>query len=126
MTKVTINANGKSSPKKEFIRDFNVAFAKGNADFIIQHASNDIHWLIYGDKDLRGKEAFTKEINIMKDYTADEVIIHSIITHGSEGAVNGEMVMGDTTYAFCDMYTFQSAASMIIKDMKSYVVKLSK
>ena len=124
MTKITVNANLQNAPRKEFLKDFNIAFATGNADFIIDHVSDDILWTIYGDKEIAGKEPFTKEMNIMKDYTADEVLIHSIITHGKEAALNGEMKMGQKTYAFCDVYQFTSTTSNLIREMRSYVLPI--
>lgn len=35
MTKINIPFDCGNSPKREFIKQFNIAFAKGNADFII-------------------------------------------------------------------------------------------
>ncbi len=123
MTKITVHANLKNSTRKELLKDFNIAFATGNADFIVDHVSDDIKWTIHGDKQLVGKEQFKAAIDEMKDYVADEVVIHNIITHGAEAAANGEMSMGGETYAFCDVYRFTSAGSKLIKEMNSYVVK---
>ncbi|WP_420577664.1 nuclear transport factor 2 family protein [Ekhidna sp.] len=125
MTKITIKADCGNSPKKEFLKDFNVAFATGNAEFIIDNVSDDIRWYMYGDREFEGKADFAKEINIMKDYVADEVIVHSIVTHGAEAALNGEIKMSGKTYAFCDMYQFTSAGSNTIKEMRSYVIPTS-
>ena len=122
MTKITVTPDCGNAPRKEFLKEFNIAFATGNAAFIIEHADDNITWTIYGDKQIEGKEDFAKEINVMKDYIADEVVIHSIITHGREAALNGEMTMGDKTYAFCDVYQFTNTTSDIIKEMKSYVL----
>lgn len=124
MAKITNNANVGDSPVKGFISDFNIAFAQGDAGFIIKHVSDNIQWHIYGDKDIVGKEAFINEINIMKEYTADELVIHSIITDEAEGAINGEMKMGDQTYVFCDVYKFTDKTSQIISLINSYVIKI--
>ena len=124
MTKITVTPDCGNAPRKEFLKDFNIAFATGDADFIIQHVSDTIEWNIYGDKHIIGKENFIKEINSMKDYTADEVVIHSIITHGREAALNGEMKMGDKTYAFCDVYRFTNTTSDMITRMDSYVLPI--
>lgn len=126
MTKITVNASFKNAPNKEFIKDFNIAFATGNADFIIDHVSDDIFWVIYGDKEISGKEHFSKEINAMKEYVADQVMIHSIIIQGTEGACNGEMTMGDKTYVFCDVYKFADHNTNTIKEMRSYVLPIEK
>ena len=124
MTKITVKPDCGNAPRKEFLKDFNIAFATGKADFIINHVSDEIEWNIYGDKHISGKEAFIREVNIMKDYTADEVVIHFIITHGLEAALNGEMKMGDKTYVFCDVYRFTNTTSDIIKRMDSYVIEV--
>ena len=124
MTKININADCGNSPRKEFLKELNIAFAKGNADFIVDHASEDIIWTIHGDKNIIGKEAFSEEIHVMKQYTADEMTLHNIITHGREASANGEMRMGDATYAFCDVYRFTNTTSMILKEMQSYVIKV--
>lgn len=126
MTKITVTPDCKNSPRKSFLKEFNVAFATGNADFVIEHVSDDINWIIYGDKAIHGKDDFVKEINIMKDYKADELVIHQIITHGNEASLNGEMKMGEKTYAFCDVYRFINTTSMTIKEMHSYVIETEK
>ncbi|TRX59209.1 nuclear transport factor 2 family protein [Fulvivirga sp. M361] len=125
MTKITVTPDCKNAPRKQFLKDFNIAFATGDADFIIRHVNDDIRWNIYGDKHIEGKDHFVKEMNIMKDYTADEVVIHSIITHGREAAVNGEMKMAGKTYAFCDVYRFTNTTSETIRQMDSYVLPIT-
>ena len=125
MTKITIQADYRNTPKKEVLKDFNVAFATGDSEYIIQQVSEDIRWIIYADNKLiEGKNQFTAEMNIMKNYIADELIIHSIIIQDNEGSVNGKMRMGDKVYAFCDVCTFVSGDKNIICEMKSYVHKI--
>ncbi|MBL6447943.1 nuclear transport factor 2 family protein [Fulvivirga sp. 29W222] len=125
MTKITIKPDCGNAPKKTFIRDFNVAFAEGNAAFILDHVDENIRWCIYGDFDVSGKQSFKKGIDKMLAYPSPkELIIDSIVTHGSEAAANGLMVMEDTTFAFCDIYKFRSAGSRVLLDLKSFVVKV--
>ncbi|MEO1052087.1 MAG: nuclear transport factor 2 family protein [Bacteroidota bacterium] len=123
MTKITVKPDCGNAPRKAFLRDFNSAFAKGDAGFIIDHVSDDMLWIIHGDKTIKGKEAFANEINVMKDYVADELIIEHIITHGREASCNGVMKMGSKTYNFCDVYRFTNTTSLIIKEMYSYVIE---
>ncbi|EPR69121.1 hypothetical protein [Cyclobacterium qasimii] len=125
MTKITINTDCGNAPKKSFLKDFNIAFATGKAEYIIEHVSEDIVWEIYGDKSIQGKSQFSLEINAMKNWAADELILHAIITHGKEASVNGEIKMGSKTYVFCDVYRFTTASSTIIKEMHSYVIKIN-
>lgn len=124
MTKINIEADCRNLPKNEFLKDFNVAFATGNAQFICDHVSEDVRWTIFGDKEIVGKEQFVQEIDRMKEYIADEIIIHHIISHDKQGATNGQMIMDEQVYAFCDIYIFQSASSNLITHMQSYVVKI--
>lgn len=124
MTKIIIPFDCGNSPKREFIIEFNTAFAKGNADFIIEHVSDDIVWTIHGDKKIEGKESFSKEIHKMKEKVADEITLHSIITHGKEASANGEIKMGGKTYSFCDVYRFTNTTSKVIEIMDSYVISL--
>lgn len=123
MTRIIIRPDCDNAPKKEFLKEFNIAFAKGDVDFIINNVSDDIHWIIYGDKEIKGKDEFRIEMNIMKDYTADELQIHHILTHGKEASISGEMKMGNRTYAFCDLYEFTSAGNQKIRGMKTYIIK---
>lgn len=122
MTKINIPIDCDNSPKRKFIKEFNIAFAKGNADFIIDHVSDDIVWIIHGDKTIVGKEDFIKEIQIMQKKIADELTLKSIITHGREASANGEIKMNGNSYMFCDVYGFNSASGKIIKTMESYVI----
>lgn len=124
MTKFNIDIDCSNSPKKEFIKAFNIAYAKGDADFIIEHVSDEILWTIHGDKKIEGKKAFSEVIHKMKVHVADELTLHSIITNNDEGSVNGEIKIGNTTYAFCDVYSFDNSTHNRIKKMNSYVVKL--
>src|SRR5690606_4231394 len=122
MTKINIPTDCDNSPKKKFIKDFNIAFAKGDREFIIDHVSDDIIWLIHGDKKIEGKEDFIKEIRQMQNETADKLTLKSIITHGKEASANGEIKMNGNSYMFCDVYVFKSSSVKIIKTMESYVI----
>lgn len=124
MTKIISTPDCGNAPRKEFLKNFNIAFATGDADFIIAQVSDNIEWNIYGDKTISGKDSFAEEINSMKEHTADEVTIHSIITHGREASINGEMKMSDKTYAFCDVCRFTNTTSDVIKRMDSYVIRI--
>jgi len=123
MTKINVGVSFGHAPKKEFLKEFNVAFATGNSDFILAHVSEDILWNMHGDQQIKGYDAFKQSIESMKSHTADELSIHSIITHGKEAALSGEIKMGGKTYNFCDIYRFKSAGSTIIEQLDSYVVE---
>lgn len=111
-----------SGPKKEFLRDFNLAYGNGDTQFIIDSASDDIIWEIFGDRTISGKEQFALATKEMAKSETYELEIHSIITHGKEAAVRGKMTMNNKTYAFCDIYEFTSAGSSTISKMYTFVL----
>lgn len=58
MTKIISSPNCGNSPKMEFLKDFNIAFAKGNLEIIADSVTDDIVWNIIGDRKIEGKENF--------------------------------------------------------------------
>ncbi len=123
MTQIVTLPDVKNAPKKEFLRDFNIAFACGNAAFLVDHVSEDIVWQMHGDKTIEGKEAFAKAVDEMKAYVAESLIIRTLLTHGKDAAVNGEICVNGVVYVFCDVYQFVSAGSQILKRIDSYVIE---
>lgn len=123
MTKIISSPNCGNSPKMEFLKEFNIAFAKRDVAFITDSVTDDINWNIIGDKKIEGKEMFTVELEKMKSEKVSELVLEQILSHGKEGAVNGIMKMQDgKNYAFSDFYVFQGAKGTKIKSMTSYVI----
>lgn len=123
MTKINVIPDCGNAPRKTFLKEFNIAFATGDAAFIMEHVAENILWEMVGDKVISGKEAFSQAIQEMKDYTADELVIEQVITHGNTAALSGIIKMDGKTYEFCDVYEFTSAGKNILKHLKSYVIK---
>jgi len=125
MTKIVSSPNCGNSPKMEFIKEFNIAFANGNFEFITESVTDEIEWNIIGDKIIEGKEKFIKELEKMKSRKTAELIIDQILSHGKEAASNGIMKMQDgKRYAFSDFYKFQGAKGTQIKSIHSYVIEI--
>ncbi len=104
----------------EFLKEFNIAFAKGNLEFIAESITDNIIWNIIGDRKIEGKEKFTEELEKMKSEKATELIIDQILSHGKEGATNGIMKMENgKKYAFSDFYKFEGAKGAKIKSITS-------
>tara|TARA_R110002050_G_scaffold34230_1_gene86573 strand:+ start:13719 stop:14051 length:333 start_codon:yes stop_codon:yes gene_type:complete len=109
----------------EFIKQFNIAFAKWNATFLTNNVTDDIVWNIIGDKKIVGIEAFTEELEKMQSLQTSELIIDQILSHGKEGAANGVMIMENgNQYAFSDFYIFQGAKGEKIKAITSYCIEI--
>lgn len=109
----------------KFIKEFNIAFAKGDVEFILESVTDDIVWNIIGDKKIEGKETFTEILKKMKSEKAKELTFDHILSHGKEGATNGfiKMEKGEN-YAFSDFYQFSGAKGAKIKSITSYLIKL--
>ncbi len=126
MTKLTIHADCGTAPRKLALRDVNIAFAHSDVEAILDHFSDDIHWQIIGEADLRGKEAVRAALEAMKETVTTELRIDSIITHGPDAAVNGVITTEQGgAFAFCDIYRFTSASGKKINTMTSYVISLT-
>ena len=83
---------------------------------------NDICWRLVGDQPVVGKERFEMALQEMSRNKAVKLTRYSIITHGKEAAVNGEMKMEDgKTFGFSDFYEFSSVKSTKVKSIMSYV-----
>ena len=125
MHKITVNAGCDNAPKNELLRDLNIAFAHADVEGLLAFFSDDIRWQIIGETDICGKAAVRDALEAMKDVATRELVIHSIITHGREGAINGVITTeGGRSVAFCDVCQFASAAGTKIKTMKSYTIEI--
>lgn len=125
MTKIISSPNCGNSPKMEFLKDFNIAFAKGDVEIIVDSVTDEIIWDIIGDRKIEGKENFTQELEKMKSENVSELRIDQILSHGKEGAANGIIKMQNgKKYAFSDFYKFQGAKGATIKSITSYVIEI--
>lgn len=125
MTKIISSPNCGNSPKMEFLKQFNIAFAEGNIAYLTNHVIDDIVWNIIGDKKIEGIEAFREELEKMQSAKASELVLDQILTHGKEGAANGLMSMENgKQYAFSDFYIFQSAKGEKVKAITSYCIEV--
>jgi hypothetical protein len=126
MTKVVVGEDCGNSPKALLLRDLNIAFAKNNVPFILEHVTDDITWIMVGDQTIQGKANFAAVLERMKDNEVAEVRLDNIITHGDTGAVNGCLKMKDgNTYAFCDVYKFNGHSKAAkIREITSYNIEI--
>lgn len=125
MTKIISSPNCGNSPKMEFLKKFNIAFAKGDVAFITESVTEDIVWNIIGDKTIEGKEKFTEELEKMKSEKVSELVLEQILSHGKEGATNGTITLQNgKKYAFSDFYRFKGAKGEILKSINSYLIEI--
>lgn len=125
MTKITSSPDCGNSPKMAFLKEFNIAFAKEDVEFLIKSVTDEIVWNIIGDKKITGKQNFADELKNMKVNKITELALDQILSHGKEGAVNGIIKMhNEKRYAFSDFYQFNGAKGTKIKSITSYVIEI--
>jgi limonene-1,2-epoxide hydrolase len=122
--KIQAPADASSAPRKQFLVDFNKAFAESDVDYIISHVSEDVVWEMVGDKKVEGKEQMRSELESMAEWIPTELKIHSVITNGKEAAANGELSFPEEKVAFCDVYEFTNTKDNTIQYMRSYGLNL--
>lgn len=126
MTKISSSPNCGNSPKMEFLKNFNIAYSKGDLVYLSQCLTDDIVWNIVGHKLMEGKDQFLSEFKNMSEVKTAELKIDQILTHGKEGAVLGVIILENgEQYAFSDFYKFNSAKAEQIKSITSFVIQLS-
>lgn len=124
MLNVTAPADCGNAPKKRWLLDFNIAFARGDLSAILEGVTDDVEWIRIGKDVIRGKDRFAEALALMKGESAKELVIDAIITHGNTAAANGTITFHDgRTYAFCDVYRFNNhSKSAKLKAITSYVI----
>lgn len=123
MIKIISSPNCGNSPKMEFLKEFNILFAKGDIEILAESVIDDIIWDIIGDKTISGKKDYVTEITKMKNKKITELTLTQILSHCKEGAVNGVIKMEDgKRIAFSNFYLFQGAKGDKIKYITSYLI----
>lgn len=123
MTKIKVLTDCGNSPKREFLKAFNVAFPNGDIDFISKHLSENIRWEMVGSKIIEGKNGVLKELEEGKKSVMETFELSTVITHGKEGSASGMFTMENgKTFKFCDLYRFKGT-KYIIEEIQSFVIE---
>jgi len=125
MTKIIFGEDCGNSPKNIFLQKLTIAFAKGDAKFILGSVTDDIRWNIVGEQLIQRKDNFAKTLEQMKNDKAAELTIHHIATHGKSGAANGTTKLKNGIIrAFCDVYEFKDTKGASVKEITSYMIEI--
>ena len=112
-----------NSPKQQFLLEVNRAFAFGEINFLTASLSEDLDWEIVGNQAGDTRSSFLDMVREMSGGETIQWIIQTVITHGKDGAVQGEIHLANgKVYAFCDVYQFTSAAGKKIGKIRSFVI----
>ena len=125
--KLNIQTDCENLPKKELIKNLTISFASYDFPQITKHLDKNVKWTLVGDKPILGRDAFMSALKEMSHNKVRELTIHSIVSHGNEATVNGEMILEDESQVgFSDFYEFDSAYNTLVKSIVSYVIPLNK
>jgi len=125
MLKITASPNCSNSPKMELIKNLTIHFVTYDLDKAMPFLVEDFAWTLVGDCTIYGKAQFRSALEEMSTNKATELSITSVLTHGQEGAVHGEILMEDGhKFGFADFYKFSSVKGDKVKSIVSYVVEL--
>jgi len=125
MTKITIDADCENAPKKQYIKDFNIAFAHADMNKVLEMMSEDAEWIVVGKGKWSGLKSIKKILQEMNTPEADEMYLENILSHGKLCSANGVITYKDIRVAFCDVYEFENHGkdAKIIK-MTSYPIDI--
>ncbi|WP_029036105.1 nuclear transport factor 2 family protein [Salinimicrobium xinjiangense] len=117
--------------KEEFLREVIKAYANGNDQFLMEHITDDICWEIVGEKNIGGKSEFQEVLDQMKEMPSMEIEVENIIVNNHFGIVEGVVTSRNRLgqkkhFGFCDIYKFVKGSEMIISNIKSYVIDISR
>src|SRR5690606_11069170 len=124
MVKVTVEAYCRNAPRKEFRKQFRIALANSDSNFVIENIIDNIHWEIVGNHTITNKEEFEKRILDSPLWNVKELVIDAIITHGNEASANGTVVTSDDLkFAFCNVYKFKGFKGTLLKSIQTYLIE---
>lgn len=124
MTKISVAEDCGNAPKKEYVREFNVAFAEADVEKILDMFSDEAEWDMVGNTTYRGKNEIREALQTAKLQKAEELQIDNILSHGNRCSANGTLVFKDVSIYFSDVYVFSShAVGARIKKLISYAIE---
>lgn len=126
MPKITVDEDCRNAPKKELIKQFLVAQASGDRDFILANVADDIRWVNVGNGLIEGKDNLSQALDAILEPEVSELRIATILSHGKQCAAEGVVTLaGGHLLAFCSMYTFSShGKSAKIREINTYIIEL--
>src|SRR5690349_21140297 len=92
-TEVLIEEDCGNSPRKEFLRDFNLAFIGGEVEKTLGFVAEDVTWELVGEGTIEGRAGMRAWLESMAGKSARRVVLKNIITHGRAAAINGSYEM---------------------------------
>lgn len=112
-----------NAPRKVWLTNFWDAILNDREEFIKCSFDQSVQLIASGSQTVNGIEHTLQKIVSGPAWKAKEICIESIITHGAEAAVSGWLTSNDGRFfRFCEIYRFNSAGSVILKSITSFMI----
>lgn len=117
--------------KEQFLRQVNQAYAEGNEQFFMDHVTDDICWVIVGEKNIGGRSEFKEALQQMQEMPAMDISVDNVIINDHYGIVEGVVTSRNRLgqkkhFGFCDIYRFREGKELKINNITSYVIDISR
>jgi len=125
MTEIEVREDCSGVARKARLRDFNLAFIRGEIEETLRYVAEDVRWRLVGEGTIEGRDGMRAWLESMAGKSARRVVLESVVLDGDIAAVNGtyEMESG-STFEFCDLYEFAGPEpDSPIADYTSYVIR---
>jgi len=126
MVKINVPEDCGNAPKKLFLKDFVVAIVNNDHSFVVSNTIDDVRLNFVGGECIDGKQNVLAALQQSRSDKVTELTIHTIVTHGYNGVVDGVLKFKDgKTIAFCDIYLFRASTNKApIKEITTYLITM--
>jgi len=114
---------------QEIIQSLITAFEKSDTELILSHFTDDITWVMVGDRTLAGKETIREFFTTNPDMEMISSTVDHMVIDDKVGVVNGEVQCKNKAEGithdmyYCDFYEFEKDK---VKTMTSYMINKKK
>ena len=106
------------------VEKVNAAFASGDVEGFLAHCTEDVVFMMIGNRRVEGKAAIREWMGTGAG-EPPKFSVQSIITSEDRAVCYGDMTMpeseGTGSYEYCDVYTIQNGK---VKELRAYVIKI--
>lgn len=126
MAKINVQPDCGNAPRKVFLKELYSSLANGDSQLLSENLQNNFVWEIIGQKQLIGKENFLNELSELKIWRIKELTIETIITHGADASVSGQIIANDNSkFCFCDVVKFKGAGETKLNSIANFLIRVT-
>ena len=116
---------------EEVLRKINQAFADCDIQVLTDNVTEDICWIIVGERTISGKPAFSEALQKMGNRNEMEIEVVKVMEAGKIGIVEGTIHSRNKNgqskdFGFCEIYLFDDNSLSKIKKITSYIIDVSR